>query len=285
MPVQFVFVASWQLVAWLYMGLLDGAVAVVTGAGRGLGRSHALALAAEGASVVVNDADNPEAAEVVSEIVATGASAAVDVARLGSIADGRALVERAVERFGRIDVVVNNAGISHPADIDVIDDGLLSEHLDVHLRATIGTMQGAFRLMSGGGTIVNTVSGVGLHPQRGSDTAYGAAKAAIYAATKIGAIEGASRGIRVNAISPLARTRMSEQFLAGREGDFDPAHASAVVVCLASSLSAGVTGSVVRCAEGELGIVQLVREMVPGPDEWTPEGVAARLDALLARSS
>jgi NAD(P)-dependent dehydrogenase (short-subunit alcohol dehydrogenase family) len=259
------------------MALLDGAVAVVTGAGRGLGRSHAVALAAEGAQVVVNDGDGDEAEAVAAEIVALSGFATVDVAKLTSIVDGRALVERAVTRFSRVDVVVNNAGISRRADVLSIDDNLLSEHLDVHVRATIGTTQGAFAAMADGGSIVNTVSGAGLHPQNGGDTAYGAAKAAVYAATKIAALEGASRGIRVNAVSPLARTRMSERYLADREGDFDPAQVSAVVVYLASGLSADLTGCVIRCGGGELALVDVVREGVLAPSGWTPDAVAAVL--------
>jgi NAD(P)-dependent dehydrogenase (short-subunit alcohol dehydrogenase family) len=257
------------------MNMLDGRVAVVTGAGHGLGRSHAKALAAAGARVLANDVDATAANACAAEI-----GGVADHTALHSIADGEAVIAHALDAFGELDIVVNNAGISRRAAIEELDDELLDQHLGVHLKATLGTMKAAFATMRRGGSIINTVSGAGLHPEWGGVAAYGAAKAAIYSVTKIGAIEGGSRGIRVNAISPLARTRMSEAFLNGREGDFDPAQPSAVVVFLASDRASNLTGRIIRCGGNDLGMVELQRVSYREPGAWTPDAVAEVFDAL-----
>lgn len=278
------------------MGLLDGKVALVTGAGRGLGRAHALALAAEGAAVLVNDVggavvggghDPQPAAEVVDAVTGAGGRAVADDTDVSTIAGGEAVVARAIEAFGRIDVVVNNAGISRPATIDQLDDAVLDAHLGVHLKGVVGTTRAAFAAMrdQGGGAVVNTTSGAGLDPQVGGSSPYGCAKAAVYSFTRTAAHEGAPIGVRVNAVSPLARTRMSEAYFAqARPGEaelLDPSRVSDVVVFLASDLARGITGRVLRVGGHDACEAYFTATVPAVADRWTPDVLAARLGDVL----
>lgn len=283
--------------------LLAGKVALVTGAGRGLGRSHALTLAAAGAAVVVNDvgsgvrgggSDPGPADEVVREIVEGGGAAVADHTDVGSVAGGEAVVAAVLDAFGRIDVVVNNAGISRPSPLVDMDDDNIDAHIAVHLKAAIGTTKAAFRSMRDGGTIVNTTSGAGLDPTYGGSVSYGCAKAGVYSLTRTAAIEGAPLNIRVNAISPLARTRMADGFLdqAYPTTDptlLDPSHASQAVLFLASDLSVPLTGRILRLAAHEASEVSIVkfttvagdRSLGDEPGEgWTAEAFARRAHEL-----
>jgi len=270
------------------MGLLDGKVAVVTGAGRGLGRAHALALAANGAKVLVNDVGGAD--EVAGEIKAAGGAAVADHTDLATMAGARHVVDAAVDAFGTVDVLVNNAGISRRQPLDELDESVLDLHLAVHLKATIATTQAAFRVMkaAGGGCIINTVSGAGLRPEHPCTTAYACAKAAVYAATLVAAAEGTPHGIRVNAVSPLAVTPMSEAFFQAA----DPAHRDAlapervsdVVVFLASDRAGDLSGRILR-VEGthvsEAAMVWSDGASAPGTTRWSPDDLAARLGEVL----
>jgi NAD(P)-dependent dehydrogenase (short-subunit alcohol dehydrogenase family) len=273
---------------------LDGKVAVVTGAGRGLGRSHALLLADLGAAVLVNDIgagldgsgrDDSPAAEVVATIRARGGRAEADGTDVGSITGGRAVVERAVEVFGRIDIVVNNAGFASgggtiAAPVEAELDALLA----VHLKAAVGTMAAAFAHFSAqesGGRIVNTVSEASLDARFVASLGYAAAKASLWGATLAAAAEGAAHAITVNAISPGARTRMNADLLdqGFREGasaqlDLDPRHVSAVVAYLASDAAADITGRVLHAAGGQ------VREYTTA--RTSRSDLAERIAAVLA---
>jgi NAD(P)-dependent dehydrogenase (short-subunit alcohol dehydrogenase family) len=243
---------------------LDGKVAVVTGAGRGIGRAHALALARAGAAVVVNDvgcapdgrgADAEPAQAVVDEIERDGGVAAADTGDIGSLAGGAAVVAAALDRFGRIDIIVNNAGIVRRADVTDADGTALDLMLAVHLKGTLGTTAAALpRLLEQGwGRIVNTVSEVALRPGP-TGAGYSIAKAAVWSATLATAEAVRGTGVTVNAISPGAATRMSAGSLDPRfsADELDPVRVAAVVAWLASDAASDVTGAVVHVAGGHL---------------------------------
>jgi NAD(P)-dependent dehydrogenase (short-subunit alcohol dehydrogenase family) len=241
----------------------------VTGAGRGLGRAHALALAADGAAVVVNDVDAGPADEVAAEVRERGGRAVADHTDVASIAGGRRAVEAAIAAFGRVDVLVNNAGfalgggtVQEPVDEQL--DALVA----VHFKAAVGAMSAAFRDMRsrGWGRIINTVSEAALDPRFVASLGYGAAKAALWSATLVAASEGAQHGITVNAISPGARTRLNADILdAGfRSGasaglDLDPAHVAAVVAYLASDEADDISGRIIHAAGGHVREYSVLR--------------------------
>jgi NAD(P)-dependent dehydrogenase (short-subunit alcohol dehydrogenase family) len=250
------------------VGLLDGRVVIVTGAGRGLGRQHCLELARHGATVVVNDLGvglqggetegvSP-AEEVVAEIEAAGGVATADGASVSDFAAVGELVEHTLEAHGRIDAVVNNAGIVR----DRMITGMSEEDFDlvvaVHLKGTWNLTRhvcGHWRDMvkAGGsvsGRIVNTTSGSGLFGNVGQSN-YGPAKAAIAGLTMTTAMEMERYGVTANAISPLARTRMTEGLPSMQrpvEGwdPYDPANTSPVVAYLCSAASGWLSGNVLR---------------------------------------
>ena len=249
---------------------LDGKVALVTGAGRGLGRAHALALAGAGASVVVNDIgaaldgsgrDDLPAGGVVTEIEALGGRAVADRTDVASVDGGARAVANTIAAFGRIDVLVNNAGFAHGGgQVEAPIDAELDALLAVHFKAAVGTMSAAFADMRDRrwGRIINTVSEVALDARVAGALGYGAAKAALWSATLTAARAGACHGITVNAISPGARTRMNEALLAdgfrGQPADLDlrPDHVARVVAYLASEEAADITGCIIHAAGGEL---------------------------------
>jgi NAD(P)-dependent dehydrogenase (short-subunit alcohol dehydrogenase family) len=201
----------------------DGRVAVVTGAGRGLGRAYAKLLAARGASVVVNDlgasiggngSDEGPAASVVAEIEAEGGTGAADTTDVSTPDGAAAVVEGAVERYGRIDVLVNNAGIVRWAGPPEVDQANIDAHLAVHVAGTFGTIRAAWPHMveQGYGRIVNTTSaGVFGHA---ANVGYATAKGGVLGMTRSLAVAGAPVGIKLNLIAPAAVTRM-----AGAPGD------------------------------------------------------------------
>lgn len=260
-------------------GMLDGRVAIVTGGGRGIGREHCLQLAAEGASVVVNDLgvavdgshDGESPAEaVVAEIEATGGGAVADGTDVTDYDAVAALVARTVERFGRLDAVVNNAGITRDRMVVSSSEADWDAVMAVHVKGTFALTKHAcdhWRSMvkRGGrvsGRIVNTTSGIGLFGRVGQ-SAYGAAKAAIANLTVVTAMEVQRYGVTANAVSPLALTRMlAVRPDVGREGSeawdrLDPGNSSPLVAWLASEGSGWLTGQVLR-VDGNT-----IRRMVP----------------------
>jgi NAD(P)-dependent dehydrogenase (short-subunit alcohol dehydrogenase family) len=199
----------------------DGQVAIVTGAGGGLGRSHALELARRGALVVVNDlggavdgtGSSATAAErVVEEIRAAGGDAVANGDSVATPEGGEAIVERAMDSYGRIDVVVNNAGILRDAAFKNVTPELLDPVIDVHLKGAFNVLRHAWpRLREQNyGRIVNTTSGSGMFGNFGQSN-YGAAKAGLMGLTRVLSIEGERNNVRVNAIAPIAHTRMTSE--------------------------------------------------------------------------
>src|ERR1700722_9219478 len=254
------------------MALLDGRVAIVTGAGRGLGRAHALAIAEAGGAVVVNDvgaalsgdgtAQTP-ADEVVAEITAAGGRAG---AAPHSVSDGKAaaaIVDTAVSEFGRLDILVNNAGITRDRMLTSSTEDDFDLTIAVHLKGTYAMCQHAANYWRAeskagrptSGRIVNTTSGTGMFGNVGQ-SAYAAAKAGIIGITLSIAMELRRYGVTVNAVSPIARTRMTAGLVpdAPADGfdDLDPANASPVVAFLGSAESGWLTGQVFRVEGSKL---------------------------------
>ncbi|SOD74681.1 NAD(P)-dependent dehydrogenase (short-subunit alcohol dehydrogenase family) [Jatrophihabitans sp. GAS493] len=222
-------------------------VALVTGAGRGLGRAYALDLARHGATVVVNDVggslrgdgtdpDEPPAADqVVAEIVALGGSAIANYDSVASPEGGEAMVELAMSTYGRLDAVINNAGILRDRTMGKLDWDDVGAVLDVHLRGAFHVTQPAFREMrkAGYGRLVFTSSNAGTFGNFGQSV-YGAAKAALVGLSGATAIEGERYGIRSNVVCPIARTRMTESMLGPLAAALDPEQVAPLVTYLCS---------------------------------------------------
>lgn len=258
------------------MGICDDQVVIVTGAGRGLGRAHALALAAEGATVVVNDlgaslggegTDLTPAQEVVDEITAAGGVAVVNGDNVADFDAAGAMVSDTVERFGRLDALVCNAGIVRDRMLVNLSVDEWDAVVAVHLRGTFGPLRHAadhWRNRSKAGEEVNarvvtTSSGAGLFGSVGQAN-YSAAKAGIAGLTIVAAAELARYGVRINGIAPSARSRMTEEAFADmmrkpEEGfdAMDPANVSPLVVWLASP-TCDVSGRMFEIAGGELSV-------------------------------
>jgi NAD(P)-dependent dehydrogenase (short-subunit alcohol dehydrogenase family) len=203
----------------------DGKVAIITGAGGGLGRQHALLMASRGALVVVNDlggaldgsgSDKGAAQKVVDEIVALGGEAVADTNSVSTPEGGAAIVAGAVKAFGRVDIVINNAGILRDKSFHNMDPSLMNPVFDVHLKGAFHVTQPAFVLMreQGYGRIVSTSSAAGIFGNFGQAN-YGAAKMGLVGFTRVLAVEGAKYNIKANAIAPLALTRMTEALFSG----------------------------------------------------------------------
>lgn len=223
---------------------LDGRVAVVTGAGRGLGREHALLLGARGAQVVVNDLGGAldgegggatPAEQVVEEIQAAGGTAIADATDISTPEGAESIVALATETWGRLDVVVNNAGILRDKSFAKMTAAEVDPVLRVHLGGTIWMSKAAWPVLveQGYGRIINTTSAAGIFGNFGQVN-YAAAKAGIIGVTKTLAIEGARHGIRVNAIEPGARTRMTEDLLGDLADSLDPSLVAPLVLWLSS---------------------------------------------------
>ncbi|MFD5699671.1 SDR family oxidoreductase [Streptomyces lasiicapitis] len=267
-------------------GICAGRVVIVTGAGRGLGRAHARAYAAEGARVVVNDlgvgldgsgASGGPAQDVVEEIRAAGGEAVAHVGDVATPQGAASLVQAALETYGRLDTLVNNAGFLRDRMLVNLDEDAWDAVVRVHLKGHFLPLKHAaahWRAEAKAGRVtracvVNTSSGAGLLGSVGQGN-YSAAKAGILGLTLVASAELASYGVRVNAIAPAARTRMTEETFAGtmaapEDGGFDamaPENVSPLVVWLGSESSAGVTG---RVFETEAGRITVMEGWRPGP--------------------
>jgi NAD(P)-dependent dehydrogenase (short-subunit alcohol dehydrogenase family) len=291
------------------MGALDGRVAIITGAGRGLGREHALLFAAEGAKVVVNDlggdthgegADRAPAQQVVDEIEAMGGEA---VAHTESVADFEAaqrLVQLAVDTFGDLHVLVNNAGILRDKMLVNMTDAEWDAVMSVHLRGHFSPTRHAAaywreQVKAGNevkASIINTSSGAGLLGNVGQ-TNYGAAKAGIAAMTMIEAMELSRYGVRANAIAPVARTRltletpgMGEMVAAPDDPSkfdaWDPANVSPLVAYLATA-DCPFNGGVFHVGGNQVGLFinWTLHDRIFGDGRWTVAGLADAAPKLL----
>ncbi|MFD6353410.1 SDR family oxidoreductase [Nocardia tengchongensis] len=291
------------------MGALEGRVAVITGAGRGIGREHALLFAREGAAVVVNDlggsnagegSDAGPAQQVADEIVAAGGRA---IANTDSVADwqgAKNLVDQAVSEFGRLDVVVNNAGILRDAFLAGMEEAQWDSVLAVHLKGHVSVLRHAaayWKEQSKAGNqpsaaVINTASASGTTVPNAGQANYGAAKAGIAALTLVAADELARYGVRVNAIAPIARTRltlatpgmgdmMAAQQASLEEGEFDafsPANISPLVAYLATE-KCPITGKVFAVQGGAISELAGWHDVktieTEGP--WAIDDIAGRL--------
>ncbi|UYQ60381.1 SDR family oxidoreductase [Streptomyces peucetius] len=289
-------------------GLCEGRVVVVTGAGRGLGRAHALAFAAEGARVVVNDLGvgldgtgvcARPAQQVAEEIRAIGGEAVAHDGDIATTEGAASLVSTALDAFGRLDTLVNNAGFLRDRMLVNLGEDDWDAVVRVHLKGHFLPLRHAaaqWRAEAKAGRVprarvVNTTSGAGLLGSVGQGN-YAAAKAGIVGLTLVAAAELARYGVQVNAIAPAARTRMTERTFADAmaapaEGRFDamaPSSVSPLVVWLGSAASSGVTGQVFEADGGRITVMEGWR---PGPSAGraarrTPEEAGAAARELLA---
>jgi NAD(P)-dependent dehydrogenase (short-subunit alcohol dehydrogenase family) len=280
-------------------GICEGRVVVVTGAGQGLGREHALEFARQGAKVVVNDIG--EAAKAVAdEIVAAGGSAIASAGDVSNWGYAEELIRTAVAEFGRLDALVNNAGINRDRMLATMSEQEWDLVLKVDLKGHYAPMRHAiqyWRDQSKAGNqiaarVVNTSSGAGLMGSVGQGN-YGAAKAGIAALTIIAATEWARYGVTVNAIAPSARTPMTEGVFAERMAPpadgfdaFHPGNVSPLVVWLASEQSGDVSG---RVFEIEGGVISVADGWQHGPAiekdrRWEAAEIGAPLRELLQRA-
>ncbi|AZM56783.1 short-chain dehydrogenase [Streptomyces sp. WAC 01529] len=289
-------------------GICADRVVIVTGAGRGLGRAHAHAYAAEGAKVVVNDlgvgpdgsgVSGGPAHAVVGEIRAAGGDAVAHGGDIATSEGAASLVRAALDTYGRLDTLVNNAGFLRDRMLVNLGEDDWDAVMRVHLKGHFLPLKHAgahWRAEAKAGRVphacvVNTSSGAGLLGSVGQGN-YSAAKAGILGLTLVAAVELAAYGVRVNAIAPAARTRMTEQTFADtmaapEPGAFDamaPENVSPLVVWLGSTASAGVTG---RVFEAEAGRITVMEGWRPGPTadkgaRWTPAEAGEAARRLLA---
>jgi NAD(P)-dependent dehydrogenase (short-subunit alcohol dehydrogenase family) len=253
----------------------DGRVAIITGAGGGLGRSHALELARRGAMVLVNDLS--AAQQVVDEITAFGGQAAANQDSVATASGGQAIVQAALDAFGRVDVLVNNAGILRDKAFHKMDETMIDAVIDVHLKGAFYVTQPAFRLMreQGYGRIISTSSASGLFGNFGQAN-YGAAKAGLAGLTRVLALEGAGHGIMANAIAPIAATQMTEGILGDLAVKVSPGSVSPLVAYLAHA-ECSVSGNVYSVAGGRIARIFVAETHGLVLGENTPESIRSAL--------
>ena len=288
------------------MRLLEGKVAVVTGAASGLGREYAIAFAQHGAAVIVNDfgasvdgerMQSNSADQVVDEILSLGGKAVANTASVADWDGAKSMIDTAVQHFGRLDIVVNNAGNNRPSSLVDLTEQDVDSQIGVHLKGTLAVSHFAAAYWNEVGAeahraIVNTTSAAGLHPTTGAGV-YGATKSAIAALTVSHAQELARLGVRVNAVAPCARTRMVNEsptvlaMMPKVEG-FDrhaPEHVAPLVVYLASSLCR-FTGRVFAIEGPDVAIYRSfsVEQDWTTHEAWTPEELEQTFAEINERS-
>jgi NAD(P)-dependent dehydrogenase (short-subunit alcohol dehydrogenase family) len=273
-------------------GLLEGKVAIITGAGGGIGREHALFFARDGAKVVVNDLGSDRhgggkgaelADRTVADIKAEGGEATANYDNVASREGADGLVWTALNKYGRLDVLVNNAGILRDKTIVNMSEQDFQLVLDVHLKGTFLCMQAAarlFKVQGKGGRIVNTTSLSGLLGNFGQGN-YAAAKGGIYSLTRTAALELQRMGVTVNALAPVALTRMTgdlQMFKGLTAEHIGPQYVAPVAAFLASDLAADITGAIVGVQGPKIFVYRMVEgegvSREGGP--WSPAEIKER---------
>jgi NAD(P)-dependent dehydrogenase (short-subunit alcohol dehydrogenase family) len=282
------------------MGLLDGKVVVITGAGGGLGREHALAMAKEGGKIVVNDlggardgtgAGTAMADGVVEEIKAAGGEAVASYDSVATVKGANGIVQTAIGAFGQLDVCVNNAGILRDKTLSKMDEEMWDIVIAVHLRGTYCVSRAAFNHMKekgSGGVIINTSSTSGLNGNFGQCN-YGAAKAGIAGLTRCMALEGQKYGVRCFILAPVALSRLTEDLPGFQDESFkakmDPKLVSPLVTFLASDLSKDMTNKTFFVGGGRIAEMKMVT--APGVTKaeqgglWTPQEISRKIGQIL----
>ena len=239
----------------------ENRVAVITGAGGGLGREHAILLASRGAQIVVNDlggavdgsgGDLGPAARTAQEINDLGGVAVADGNSVSTTEGGAGIIKTAIDAFGRVDIVINNAGILRDKSFHNMDEAMIDAVLAVHLKGAFNVTKAAWPVMreQSYGRIVNTSSNSGILGNFGQAN-YGAAKMGLVGLTRVLAAEGAKANIKVNALAPIARTRMTEELLGGLAEKLDPKLVSPIVAWLVHE-DCPVTGEIYSAAGGRI---------------------------------
>jgi NAD(P)-dependent dehydrogenase (short-subunit alcohol dehydrogenase family) len=278
------------------MGLLEGKVAIVTGAGGGIGREHALLFAREGAKLVVNDLGSDRhgggkgaemADQVVAEIKAKGGDAVANYDSVATREGADGLVWSALNKFGRLDVVVNNAGILRDKTLLNMSEQEFDLVIAVHLRGTFLVTQAAARVLKAqgkGGRIVNTTSLSGLLGNFGQGN-YAAAKGGIYSLTRTASMEFQRMGVTVNAIAPVALTRMTSdlQMFKGMTAEqIGPQYIAPVAAFLASDLAADITGTIVGVQGPKIFLYKMIETEGVTRDggPWSPAEIKERWNEI-----
>src|ERR1700722_11469364 len=279
------------------MGLLDGKVAIVTGAGAGIGRAHALLFAREGAKVVVNDlggardgtgAGGSAADDVVREIKAAGGQAVANGDTVATSEGASAIVKSAIDAFGRVDVLVNNAGILRDKSFLKMDEPMWDAVIAVHLKGAFLVSQAFVRQVVAQkepARIVNTTSVSGMLGNFGQAN-YAAAKAGVYGLTRTMSIELQKHRVTVNAVAPIAKTRMTEDLPMFQGVDtLTPDHIAPAALFLASDLCGDRTGHVLAVAGARLYAFKVVETAGRFKDEargvWTAQEIGENWEAIV----
>ena len=275
------------------MGMLDGKVAIITGSGGGIGREHALLFAKEGAKIVVNDLGSDRhgggrggemAEKTVADIKAAGGDAVANFDSVATREGADGLVWSAVNKFGKIDILVNNAGILRDKTLLNMSEQDFDLVIDVHLKGTFLCTQAvarAFKAQGKGGRIVNTTSLSGLLGNFGQGN-YSAAKGGIYSLTRTSSMEFARMGVTVNAIAPVALTRMTQdlQMMKGFTPEaLGPQHIAPVAAFLASDLAADITGTIVGVQGSKIFIYKMTENegaTKEGTQPWSAAEIKER---------
>jgi NAD(P)-dependent dehydrogenase (short-subunit alcohol dehydrogenase family) len=280
------------------MGLLDGKVAIITGAGGGIGREHAIAFAKEGAKLVINDlggtrdgagGDGAMANLVCEEIKKMGGEAIPNYDSVSNMQGGENLTKAAISKFGKVDILVNNAGILRDKTIMKMTEGEWDSVIAVHLKGVYSCTQPMFKHLrerGQGGRIINTSSVAGLMGNFGQAN-YASAKAGIYGFTRVISMEGAKYGITCNAIAPIAKTRMTEDLpmFNGLDKEMAASLISPIVVYLASDLSKEINGKIIGVQGGKLFSYYMktsegiLKETDGGL--WSVKEIAAKINDIL----